>query len=132
MKIDHLGIAVRSLDEALTVWRDAVGLELAGTEVVAGEKVRVAFLPLGDSRIELLEATDASSTIARFVERRGEGVHHICVCVPDLEQALERLRHNGMRLVGEAPRLGAEGARVAFVHPASTTGVLLELKENRD
>jgi methylmalonyl-CoA/ethylmalonyl-CoA epimerase len=126
-KIDHIGIAVPSLTEAVTAW-EALGFSVTDTHEVPTERVRVAFLPMGDARVELLEPTDPGSVIARFLERR-RGLHHVCVLVEDLDSALEDLKARGVELVDEAPRPGAEGCRVAFVHPRSATGVLLELKE---
>jgi methylmalonyl-CoA epimerase len=129
MKLDHLGVAVKSLESGLRLYRDALGLELAHTEEVAAEKVRVAMLPLGDTRVELLEATSDDSAIARFVARRGEGLHHIAVQVPDLNAAIARLKATGARLIQEQPGVGAGGHRYVFVHPQSAGGVLLELVE---
>jgi methylmalonyl-CoA/ethylmalonyl-CoA epimerase len=132
MKIDHIGIATRGIQEAMTFYRDALGLDVAETEEVAEQKVRVAMLPIGDSRIELLEATSADSPIARFLEKRGPGIHHIAVRVDDIRAALADLKQKGARLIDEEPRTGAGGCLVAFVHPSSTDGVLLELvQDNR-
>ena len=127
MKINHLGIATKGIDEALTFWRDAIGLENVHTEVVEDQKVRVAMLPIGESRIELLEPTSDDSPISKFLEKRGGGLHHIAVEVDDINAALARLKEKGMRLIDESPRIGAEGCLVAFVHPSSANGVLLEL-----
>lgn len=127
MKISHLGIATKGIEEALKFWEDALGLENVHTEVVEDQKVRVAMLPLGESRIELLEPTSEDSPIAKFLEKRGGGIHHIAVEVEDIEAALAKLKAEGARLIDEQPRIGAEGCLVAFVHPASTNGVLLEL-----
>ena len=127
MKINHLGIATKGIDEALKFWGDALGLENVHTEIVEDQKVKVAMLPIGDTRIELLEATSDDSPIAKFVEKRGGGIHHIAVEVEDITAALAKLKANGMRLIDEAPRIGAENCLVAFVHPASANGVLLEL-----
>lgn len=128
-RIDHIGIAVRSLEEALEFYRDAVGLESKGLVTVPQEKVRVAMLPAGEPRIELLEATSSDSPIARFLAKRGEGLHHIAMKVPDLDAAVERLKAAGRRLVTEQVQTGAEGYRYVFVHPQSAHGVLLELIE---
>jgi methylmalonyl-CoA epimerase len=125
-KIDHLGIAVRSLDQALRFYRDQLGLDVAMRETVAVEKVNVAMLPVGEPRIELLEPTEADSVIGKFINKRGEGLHHIALKVPDLNAAVDRLRASGARLLNE-PRAGAGGHLYVFVHPASTGGVLLEL-----
>jgi len=127
MKIDHIGIATNGIDEAARFWREALGLESGETEEVVEQKVRVAMLPIGESRIELLEATTPDSPIAKFIEKRGPGVHHIAVRVDDIRAALARLKKEGARLIDEEPRTGAGGCLVAFVHPSSAGGVLLEL-----
>lgn len=127
MKISHLGIATNGIDEALKFWEDSLGLENIHTEVVEEQKVRVAMLPIGESRIELLEPTSEDSPISKFLEKRGAGIHHIAVEVDDIEAALAKLRSQGARLIDETPRVGAEGCLVAFVHPAASGGVLLEL-----
>ncbi len=127
LKIDHLGIAVPSLAEAIKAY-EALGFTVQSTEEVPTEKARVAFLPVGESRLELLEPTEAGSVIARFLEKRS-GLHHVCVLVEDIEAALADLRARGVALIDEKPRPGAGGSRVAFVHPRSAGGVLLELKE---
>ena len=124
--IDHLGIAVRSIDEALRFYQEQLGLSVTLRESVELEKVNAAMLPLGDSRIELLEASEPGSVIAKFIEKRGEGLHHVAIKVPDLQGAVERLKAAGARLMNE-PRSGAGGHLYAFVHPSSTGGVLLEL-----
>lgn len=128
-RIDHIGIAVQSLEEALEFYRDAVGLESKGLVTVPQEKVRVAMLSAGEPRIELLEATSSDSPIARFLAKRGEGLHHIAMKVPDLDAAVERLKAAGRRLVTDQVQTGAEGYRYVFVHPKSAHGVLLELIE---
>lgn len=127
MKINHLGIATKGIDEALRFWGDALGLENIHTEIVEDQKVRVAMLPIGESRIELLEPTSEDSPISKFLEKRGGGIHHIAVEVDDIEAALLRLKSQGMRLIDESPRIGAQGCLVAFVHPSASNGVLLEL-----
>ena len=127
MKINHLGIATREIAGALKFWEDALGLENVHTEVVEDQKVRVAMLPLGESRIELLEPTSDDSPISKFLDKRGGGIHHIAVEVQDIETSLKKLREKGMRLIDEKPRIGAEGCLVAFIHPSSANGVLLEL-----
>ena len=132
MKINHLGIATKGIDEALKFWENALGLENVHTEVVEDQKVRVAMLPIGESRIELLEATSEDSPITKFLEKRGGGIHHIAVEVEDIEKALAKLKAEGMRLIDEKPRIGAEGCLVAFVHPASANGVLLELVQSEN
>lgn len=132
MKINHLGIATNGIDEALEFWAEALGLENVHTEVVEDQKVRVAMLPLGESRIELLEPIADDSPISKFLQKRGGGIHHIAVEVDDIKASLERLKSQGMRLIDESPRVGAEGCLVAFVHPGSTGGVLLELVQTDD
>lgn len=131
MKINHLGIATKGIEEALKFWEDALGLENVHMEVVEDQKVRVAMLPIGESRIELLEPTAEDSPIAKFLEKRGGGIHHIAVEVEDIEAALAKLKREGMRLIDETARIGAEGCLVAFVHPASANGVLLELVQSK-
>ena len=127
MKINHLGIATNDIDQALKFWADSLGLENVHTEIVEDQKVRVAMLPLGESRIELLEPTSDDSPISKFLEKRGGGIHHIAVETDDIEASLQKLKDNGARLIDEKPRVGAEGCLVAFVHPSSAGGVLLEL-----
>lgn len=130
MKIDHIGIAVKSLAAAVKVYEQAVGLTLAGYDTVEEQGVRVAMLDIGDSRIELVEPTRPDSPIEKFMARRGEGIHHIAVRVENIEEALARLKAAGVRLIDESPRRGAHNTRIAFVHPASTHGVLMELVEH--
>jgi methylmalonyl-CoA/ethylmalonyl-CoA epimerase len=127
--IQHLGVAVGSIDEALAFWRDGLGLELKEIEVVEDQGVRVAMLPIGESRIELLEATGQDTPVGRFVAKRGAGIHHLCVEVEDISAKLAELKARGIRLIDEQPRIGAGGALVAFVHPTSTGGVLIELTQ---
>lgn len=127
MKINHLGIATKGIEDALNFWSDALGLENVHTEVVEDQKVRVAMLPLGESRIELLEPTSDDSPISKFLEKRGGGIHHIAVEVTDIKASLTKLKEKGMRLIDDEPRIGAEGCLVAFIHPSSANGVLLEL-----
>ena len=129
LKIDHLGIAVPSLAEAVKAY-EALGFTVEPSDDVPTEKVRVAFLPVGESRLELLEPTDPSSVIARFLEKRS-GLHHVCVLVEDIEGALAELKARGVETIDEKPRVGAGGCRVAFLHPRAAGGVLLELKEAR-
>ncbi len=129
MRLDHIGIAVRSLDAALHFYRDNLGMALAGIEEVPAEKVRVAMIPLGDTRLELLEATAADSAIARFLEKRGEGIHHIALEVKELDASLRRLEASGVRVLPGKDEYGAGGHRYAFLHPASCGGVLVELVE---
>src|SRR5258708_4317008 len=129
MKIDHLGIAVESLDQSLQFYRVSLGLECEGFETVEDQKVRVAMLPIGDSRVELLESTSEDSPIAKFLKKRGPGIHHICVEVSDIRAKLAFLKSRGVRLIDEQPKPGAGGHLVAFVHPSSTHGVLIELTQ---
>ena len=129
IKVEHIGIATARLDDALRFWRDALGLEVKHTEVVEEQGVRVAMLPAGEPRIELLEPTGENSPVAKFIGKRGPGIHHIAVRVPDIRAALSRLKDAGARLIDAEPRVGAEGCLVAFVHPQSAGGVLLELVE---
>jgi methylmalonyl-CoA/ethylmalonyl-CoA epimerase len=126
--LDHIGIAVESLDTGLALYR-TLGIEVEGVEEVADQGVRVAFLPVGDTRIELLEPTDESSPVARHLERRGPGLHHICLGVTDIRAAMARLSSEGYRLLSEEPLTGAHDCLVCFVHPKSTGGVLIELSE---
>jgi methylmalonyl-CoA epimerase len=126
--IDHLGIAVKSLAAAKGIY-EKLGLTISPEETVEQEKVRVAMVPVGESRVELLEATSEDSTIAKFIAKRGEGLHHVCLRVPDLGAVVAKLKNDGVRLVSEEIKTGAGGHRYVFVHPASTGGVLLELVE---
>jgi methylmalonyl-CoA epimerase len=126
-KIDHIAIAVRDLAAALKFWEETLGLKATGTEVVEEQKVRVAFLPVGESKLELLEPTDPEGPVGKFLARSGEGIHHIALRVDDLSAELARLKGLGVRLIDEEPRCGAGGARIAFIHPKATLGVLLEL-----
>jgi methylmalonyl-CoA epimerase len=126
--IDHLGIAVKSLAAAKAIY-EKLGLSVSPEETVEQEQVRVVMIPMGESRIELLEATAESSTVAKFIAKRGEGLHHVCLRVPDLPTAVERLKRDGVRLVSEEIKTGAGGHKYVFVHPASAGGVLLELVE---
>jgi methylmalonyl-CoA epimerase len=128
-QIDHLGIAVKSLTAAKTIY-EKLGLSISPEETVAQEKVRLVMVPVGESRLELLEATSEDSAIARFIAKRGEGLHHICMRVPDLAAAVEKLKTAGVRLVSEEIKTGAGGHRYVFVHPQSAGGVLLELVDS--
>lgn len=127
--IDHIGIAVGDLGEALKFYRDALGLEVEAPEEVASQRVRAHFIPAGESAIELLEATADDSPIAKYVAKRGPGIHHLTLRVDDIGAVLARLKEKGVRLIDDAPRSGAHGSLVAFIHPASTHGVLIELKQ---
>ena len=130
MKIDHIGIATANIDRASAFWREALGLQMGGSEEVAEQGVRVSMLPTGESRIELLEPTSNDSPIARFLEKRGPGIHHIAFRVDDIRAALKQLSASGTRLIDETPRAGAGGCLVAFIHPSATGGVLVELVEH--
>ena len=130
-KIRHIAIAVRSLEEAVPAYRKLLGDQEGTEEIVEEQKVKAVFFSAGESRIELLEATGPDSPIAKFLERRGPGLHHIALTVPDLESALEELKQAGMVLIDEKPRAGACGERIAFVHPENFSGVLMELVEER-
>ena len=130
MKIDHIGIAVRSLADAVKVYEDILGLKVSGYETVEDQGVNLAMIPVGDSRIELLEPLHAVSPVEKFMAKRGEGIHHIAVSVDNIEEALERFKAAGARLIDSAPRRGAHNSKIAFIHPASTHGVLLELVEH--
>jgi methylmalonyl-CoA/ethylmalonyl-CoA epimerase len=127
--LDHIGIAVGDLSQALAFYRDALGLDVEPPEEVPSQRVRAHFVPVGEATIELLEPTSADSPIAKFIEKRGPGVHHVTLRVDDIRETLGRLKTRGVRLIDETPREGAEGALIAFVHPASTHGVLVELKQ---
>lgn len=131
MKIDHLGIATSEIAQALKFWGDAIGLQNVHTEEVSDQKVKVAMLPLGETRIELLEPTSEDSPISKFLQKRGGGLHHIAIEVEDIKDALDRLKRQGFRLIDENPRIGAGGCLIAFVHPSSTGGVLLELVQHQ-
>jgi methylmalonyl-CoA/ethylmalonyl-CoA epimerase len=128
-KIDHLGIAVNGIDDACTFWRDILGLPLEGTETVTTQKVTTAFMPVGESEVELLESTAPDGPVAKFIESKGQGVHHVAFRVENIEEALAELKAKGVRLIDETPRIGAGGAKIAFLHPKATGGVLVELCE---
>ncbi|MCD6419279.1 MAG: methylmalonyl-CoA epimerase [Synergistetes bacterium] len=128
-KIDHIGIAVESIQEALKFYEEMLGIKCTGIEEVASQKVKMAFLPIGESELELLESTDPEGPIGKFIAKRGQGLHHIALRVDNLEDALNELKEKGVRLIDEKPRPGAGGAKIAFVHPKSSNGILLELCE---
>jgi methylmalonyl-CoA/ethylmalonyl-CoA epimerase len=128
--LDHIGIAVANLDEALAFYRDALGLEIEPAEEVASQRVRAHFVPVGGAALELLEGTAPDSPISKFVEKRGPGLHHITLRVDDIHAALAALKARGARLIDETPRPGAHGALVAFIHPSAAHGVLIELKQS--
>lgn len=129
LKIDHIGVAVARIAEGRKFWTEALGIACEGVETVEAQEVATAFFPVGESEVELLEATADSSPVAKFISKRGEGIHHIALRVEDLETALAELKQKGIRLIDEMPRPGAGGAKIAFLHPASTNGVLIELCE---
>jgi len=131
MKIDHIGIATRQLDEGLALWRDALGLPVDATEEIIEQGVRIAMLPIGDTHVELLEALSPDSSVGKFISKRGPGIHHIAVQVDDINASLADLKSKGARLIDETPRIGAGGCLIAFVHPSTTNGVLLELVQHR-
>lgn len=130
LKLDHIGIAVENLEEALGFWSDVLGLELAGTETVDEQKVKVAFLPVGDTEVELLESTTEDGPIAKYIERNGGGgIQHLAFKVDNIEEAIEEMKRRGLKMIDEEPRYGAGGAKIAFVHPKSSHRVLVELSE---
>ena len=131
ISIDHLGIAVKSLAAAKGIY-EKLGLAVSSEETVEGEQVRLVMVPVGESRLELLEATSENSAVARFIAKRGEGLHHVCLRVPDLTATVERLKNDGIRLVSNEIKIGAGGHRYVFVHPSSAGGILLELVEGGD
>jgi methylmalonyl-CoA/ethylmalonyl-CoA epimerase len=129
LKIDHLGIAVNSIDEGKNFWSDVLGLGFEGTETVEAQKVTTAFFPVGESEVELLESTAPDGPVAKYIEKRGQGIQHVAFRVRDIEAALAELKEKGIRLIDEVPRPGAGGAKIAFLHPKATNGVLVELCE---
>ena len=129
VKLDHVGIAVSNMEESLKIYTDILGLKLQGTETVEEQKVKVAFLPVGDTEVELLESTSEDGPIAKFIESRGQGIQHLAFRVDDIEKAIEFLKEKGIRLIDEKPRYGAGGAKIIFVHPKATNGVLVELSQ---
>lgn len=131
VKIDHIGVAVESLEESLKVYEGILGLELHGKETVAEQKVTTAFLPLGETEVELLESTDPEGPIGKFIAAKGQGVQHIAFRVENIDEALAELKAKGVRLIDEKARYGAGGARIAFIHPKATNGVLVELCERK-
>jgi len=130
-KIDHIGVAVKNIEDSLHIFKDILGMEYSGEEVVNEQDVKVAFLPVGESEIELLESTSPEGNIAKYIEKKGEGIHHIAFEVEDLGAILEDLQKKGVRLIDKEPRYGAGGARIAFLHPKSTNGILVELCEHK-
>lgn len=128
-KVDHIGIAVRSIEEALPFYTDVLGLPFLGIEEVESEQVKVAFLQAGEAKLELLEPLSPESAVAKFIEKRGEGIHHVALGVEDITERIRELKEHGIRMIQDAPKRGAGGALVAFMHPKSTGGVLYELCE---
>jgi len=127
LKIDHLGIAVKSIETGKGFWADTLGLDFEGSETVAEQKVTTAFFPVGDSEVELLESTAPDGPVAKYIEKKGEGIQHVAFRVENIEEALAELKEKGIRLIDETPRIGAGGAKIAFLHPKATNGVLVEL-----
>lgn len=132
LKIDHLGIAVNSIEEGKKFWTDVLGLKFEGSETVAEQKVTTAFFPVGESEVELLESTAPDGPVAKYIEKRGEGIQHMAFRVENIEEALAELKEKGIRLIDEKPRIGAGGAKIAFLHPKSTNGILVELCERSE
>ena len=132
LKIDHLGIAVNSIDEGKAFWTDVLGLTFEGAETVDAQKVTTAFFPVGESEVELLQSTSPDGPVAKYIEKRGQGIQHVAFRVENIEEALEELKSKGVQLIDQTPRLGAGGARIAFLHPKATNGVLVELCERSD
>jgi len=130
-KIDHLGIAVKDMEAALKFYEGALGLTATKTEVVEEQKVKVAFIPVGDTKVELLESTSPDGPVAKYIEKNGEGVQHIAFKVDNIEEALEQLKGKGVRLIDEKPRIGAGGAKIAFIHPKASFGTLIEICERK-
>jgi len=129
LKIDHLGIAVNSIEEGKNFWTEVLGLDFAGAETVDEQKVTTAFLPVGQSEVELLESTDPDGPVAKFIQKKGQGFQHVAFRVANIDEALEELKSKNIRLIDEQPRVGAGGARIAFLHPKATGGILVELCE---
>ncbi len=129
IKVDHVGIAVNSIDIGKNFWSDILGLPFEGDETVAEQKVKTAFFPVGESEVELLESTSPDGPISKYIEKKGEGIQHVAFRVDDIDSALAELKQKGIRLIDEKPRKGAGGAKIAFLHPKSTNGVLVELCE---
>ncbi len=129
LKIDHLGIAVKSMDEGKNFWSDVLGLKFEGAETVQEQKVTTGFFPVGESEVELLESTSPDGPVAKYIEKKGEGIQHVAFRVENIEEALAELKEKGIKLIDETPRIGAGGAKIAFLHPKATKGVLVELCE---
>ena len=131
-KISHIGVAVKDLNEAIKFYEESLGLEIEGTEEIKEQKVKVAFITIGESRIELLQSTDPNGPIAKFIEKKGEGIHHIALEVDNIEDALQKLKESGVQLIDAKPKIGAHRMKIAFLHPRSTKGVLMELCEKQE
>jgi methylmalonyl-CoA/ethylmalonyl-CoA epimerase len=129
LKIDHLGIAVNSIEDGKSFWSDVLGLAFEGSETVEAQKVTTAFFPVGESEVELLESTAPDGPVAKYIEKKGQGIQHVAFRVENIESALAELKEKGIRLIDEKPRVGAGGAKIAFLHPKATNGVLVELCE---
>lgn len=129
LKIDHLGIAVNSIDDGKNFWSDVLGLEFEGAETVQEQKVTTAFFPVGESEVELLESTSPDGPVAKFIEKKGQGFQHVAFRVANIEEALEELKAKDIQLIDQEPRIGAGGAKIAFIHPKATGGILVELCE---
>jgi len=127
LKIDHLGIAVNSIDDGKDFWSGVLGLEFEGAETVAEQKVTTAFFPVGESEVELLESTAPDGPVAKYIEKRGQGIQHVAFRVENIDEALAELKEKGVKLIDQEPRIGAGGAKIAFLHPKATAGVLVEL-----
>ena len=127
LKIDHLGIAVNSIEQGRNFWTDVLGLTYEGSETVTEQKVTTAFFPVGESEVELLESTAPDGPVAKFIEKKGQGIQHVAFRVENIDEALAELKAKGVRLIDETPRIGAGGAKIAFLHPKDTSGVLVEL-----
>lgn len=127
LRIDHLGIAVNSIDEGKNFWTDVLGLAVTDTDTVEAQKTTTAFLPVGESEVELLESTTEDGPVAKFIEKKGQGIQHIAFAVENIEEALQELKDKGIQLIDQEPRIGAGGAKIAFLHPKATNGVLVEL-----
>ncbi|MDL2269872.1 methylmalonyl-CoA epimerase [Desulfosarcina sp. OttesenSCG-928-A07] len=132
LKIDHLGIAVNSMEEGKSFWSGILGLDFSGTETVAEQKVTTGFFPVGDSEVELLESTAPDGPVAKYIEKRGQGIQHVAFRVENIEEALAELKAKGVALIDQEPRIGAGGAKIAFLHPKATHGVLVELCQRDD
>lgn len=132
LKIDHIGVAVNAIDESKNFWSDILGLDITGTETVEEQRVTTAFLPVGDSEVELLESTSPDGPVAKYIEKKGQGIQHIAFRVENIDACLAELKEKGIKLIDQEPRKGAGGAKIAFLHPKATHGVLVELCERDD